>query len=325
MTMVQVALSILQVLIFPGALFLFVLAFSYEWINRKFFARLQNRFGPMYAGPWGVLQPLADFLKLLSKEDIMPITADTLLFSLAPVFYSALPLTAMFIIPVAGQAGLISFDGDLIFILFIFTLIVVTIFLSGWCSMTRFSVIGGVRAALQMLGYEIPMALAMVGPAIVAKSLSISGVVKWQQSNMIWNVLLQPLGFAILVICLLAELGYVPFDIPEAETEIVAGWQTEYSGRKLALFRLGKDFELVFVSALLVSLYLGGPQQVWIVPSIVTFLIKTIAVVLLFTLLRAVFARFRIDQVISGMWKYLLPLAILQMILIQFGLGGLPL
>jgi NADH-quinone oxidoreductase subunit H len=279
----------------------------------------------MYAGPWGVLQPLADFLKLLSKEDIMPITADTLLFSLTPIFYSALPLTAMFIIPVAGQAGLISFDGDLIFVLFIFTLIVVTIFLSGWCSMTRFSVIGGVRAALQMLGYEIPMALAMVGPAIVAKSLSISGIVKWQQSNMIWNVLLQPLGFAILVICLLAELGYVPFDIPEAETEIVAGWQTEYSGRKLALFRLGRDFELVFVSALLVSLYLGGPQQVWVVPSIVTFLIKTIAVVLLFTLLRAVFARFRIDQMISGMWKYLLPLAILQMILIQIGLGGLPL
>lgn len=325
MTIAVMVLSILQVIVFPGALFLLVLAFFYEWINRKFFARLQNRYGPMYTGPWGILQPFADFLKLLSKEDIMPITADTLLFSLAPVFYSVLPLTAMFIIPVASQAGLISFEGDLIFVLFIFTLIVVTIFLSGWCSMTRFSVIGGVRAALQMLGYEIPMALAIVGPAIVAKSLSISGIVKWQQSNMIWNVLLQPLGFAILVICLLAELGYVPFDIPEAETEIVAGWQTEYSGRKLALFRLGKDLELVFVSALLVSLYLGGPQPVWIVPSIVIFLIKTIAVVLLFTLLRAVFARFRIDQMISGMWKYLLPLAILQMILIQLGLGGLPL
>jgi len=325
MTIATTVLSVLQVLIFPGTLFLLVLAFFYEWINRKFLARLQNRYGPMYTGPGGILQPFADFLKLLSKEDIMPITADTLLFSLAPVFYSALPLTAMFIVPVASQTGLISFEGDLIFVLFIFTLIVVTIFLSGWCSMTRFSVIGGVRAALQMLGYEIPMALAIVGPAIVAKSLSISGIVEWQQSNNIWNILLQPLGFAILVICLLAELGYVPFDIPEAETEIVAGWQTEYSGRKLALFRLGKDFELVFVSALLVSLFLGGPQQVWIVPSIVTFLIKTVAVVLLLTLLRAVFARFRIDQMISGMWKYLLPLAILQIILIQFGLGGLPL
>jgi len=323
MTTAEVILSILQVLIFPGTLFLLALAFFYEWINRKFFARLQNRYGPLYTGPWGILQPLADFLKLLSKEDIMPITADTVLFSLAPIFYSALPLTAMFIIPVVGQTGLIAFEGDLIFVLFLFTLIAVTIFLSGWCSMTRFSVIGGVRAALQMLGYEIPMALAIVGPAIAAKSLSISGIVEWQQSNMIWNVLLQPLGFAILVICLLAELGYVPFDIPEAETEIVAGWQTEYSGRKLALFRLGKDLELVFVSALLVSLYLGGPQQVWIVPSIVTFLIKTIAVVLLFTLLRAVFARFRIDQMISGMWKYLLPLAILQIVLIQLGLGGL--
>ncbi|HVP41379.1 MAG TPA: complex I subunit 1 family protein [Candidatus Krumholzibacteriaceae bacterium] len=325
MTTAEVFLSILQVLIFPGVLFLLTLAFFYEWINRKFLARLQNRYGPLYTGLWGILQPFADFLKLLSKEDIMPITADTILFSLAPIFYSALPLTAMFIIPVVGQTGLIAFEGDLIFVLFLFTLIVVTIFLSGWCSMTRFSVIGGIRAALQMLGYEIPMALAIVGPAITAKSLSISGIVEWQQSNMIWNVLLQPLGFAILVVCLLAELGYVPFDIPEAETEIVAGWQTEYSGRKLALFRLGKDLELVFVSALLVSLYLGGPQQMWIVPSIVTFLIKTIAVVLLLTLLRAVFARFRIDQMISGMWNYLLPLAILQMVLIQLGFGGSPL
>jgi len=325
MTQVDVVLSVLQILIFPGTLFLFVLAFFYEWINRKFLARLQNRYGPMYAGPWGLLQPFADFLKLLSKEDIMPVTADTVIFSLAPIFYSALPLMAMFIIPIAGQTGPIAFPGDLVFVLFVFTMIVITIFLSGWCSMTRFSTIGGVRAALQMLGYEIPMALAMVGPAIVAKSLSISGIVSWQQNNSVWSIFVQPLGFGILVVCMLAELGYVPFDIPEAETEIVAGWQTEYSGRKLALFRLGKDLELVFVSALLAALFLGGPQQVWLVPAVVTFLIKTVAVVLLFTLLRAIFARFRIDQMINGMWRILLPLAILQIILIQIGLGGLPL
>ncbi|HML02207.1 MAG TPA: complex I subunit 1 family protein [Candidatus Bathyarchaeia archaeon] len=315
----------LQILFFPGVLFLLVLAFFYEWINRKFLARLQNRFGPLYTGASGILQPFADFLKLLSKEDIMPITADTLLFSLAPIFYAALPLTSLFIIPIASQVGLISFDGDLIFVLFIFTLIVVTVFLSGWCSMTRFSVIGGVRAALQMLGYEIPMGLAMIGPAIAAKSLSISRIVEWQQNNSTWNILLQPLGFGVLVVCLLAELGFVPFDIPEAETEIVAGWQTEYSGRKLALFRLGKDLEILLASALIASLYLGGAQQLWLVPPVFTFLIKTILVVLLLTLLRAIFARFRIDQMISGMWKYLLPIAILQMILIQVVLGGLTL
>jgi len=319
---INALLYALQFLICPRALFLLVLAFFYEWVNRKFLARLQNRFGPLYTGASGILQPFADFLKLLSKEDIMPVTADTLLFSLAPIFYAALPLTSLFIIPIASQVGLISFDGDLIFVLFVFTLIVVTVFLSGWCSMTRFSVIGGVRAALQMLGYEIPMGLAMVGPAIAAKSLSISRIVEWQQNNATWNVLLQPLGFGVLVVCLLAELGFVPFDIPEAETEIVAGWQTEYSGRKLALFRLGKDLEILLASALIASLYLGGAQQLWLVPPVFTFLIKTILVVLLLTLLRALFARFRIDQMISGMWKYLLPIAILQMILIQVALGG---
>jgi NADH-quinone oxidoreductase subunit H len=324
MTM-EALLSALQIIIFPGALFLLLLAFFYEWINRKFYARLQNRYGPLYTGPSGILQPFADFLKLLSKEDIMPITADTLVFSVAPIFYAALPLTALFIVPVASQAGLISFEGDLIFVLFLFTMIVVTVFLSGWCSMTRFSVIGGVRAALQMLGYEIPMGLAMVGPAILAKSLSISGIVEWQQSSLTWNILVQPIGFAVLVIGLLAELGFVPFDIPEAETEIVTGWQTEYSGRKLALFRLGKNLELLLASALITSLYLGGAQQVWLIPAVVTFLIKTILILLLFSLLRAVFARFRIDQMIAGMWKYLLPLAILQIVLIQLSFGGLTL
>jgi NADH-quinone oxidoreductase subunit H len=323
--MTETLLYTLQILIFPGVLFLLVLAFFYEWINRKFLARLQNRFGPLYTGALGILQPFADFLKLLSKEDIMPVTADTLLFSLAPIFYAALPLTSLFIIPIATQVGLISFEGDLIFVLFVFTLIVVTVFLSGWCSMTRFSVIGGVRAALQMLGYEIPMGLAMVGPAIAAKSLSISRIVEWQQNNSTWNAFLQPIGFGVLVVCLLAELGFVPFDIPEAETEIVAGWQTEYSGRKLALFRLGKDLEILLASALIASLYLGGAEQLWLVSPIFTFLIKTILVILLLTLLRAIFARFRIDQMISGMWKYLLPIAILQMILIQVSLGGLTL
>jgi len=165
----------------------------------------------------------------------------------------------------------------------------------------------------------------MVGPAIAAGSLSISAIVQWQWTRWSWMVWLQPLGFIIFVICMLAELELVPFDIPEAETEIVAGWRTEFSGRKLALLRLGKDFELVLASALVASLYLGGAQPIWSVPSVIafpiTFLLKTVCVVLLFSLLRAVFARFRIDQMVSGMWKYLVPLAILQIILIQLGIG----
>ena len=318
---VETMVSLIKILVFPGAIFLFALAFFYEWVDRKFFARLQNRYGPLYTGPSGILQPIADFFKLLSKEDITPRASDKPMFILTPIFYFALPLTTLFIIPILSQTSLIAFEGDLVFVIFAFILIIITVFLAGWSSINRFSTIGSIRALLQMLGYEIPMGLVMVGPAIATGSLSVSRIVEWQSLNF-WLILLQPLGFAVFTICLLAELQFVPFDIPEAETEIVAGWRTEFSGRKLALLRLGKDLELVLASALITSLYLGGPQQFWLIPPIVSFLVKTTFAVMLLSLLRAVFARFRMDQMLSGMWKYLLPVATLQIILIQLGLGG---
>jgi NADH-quinone oxidoreductase subunit H len=314
--------DVFQVLVFPGVSLLLVLAFFYEWVDRKFFARLQGRLGPSYTGPLGLLQPVADFIKLLSKEDISPAACDKSVFSLAPIVYFALPLTALFITPIAGQTGIISFEGDLIFLMFVFTLLAITIFLAGWSSSSQFGVIGGVRAALQMLSYEIPLGLAVIGPAIAAQSLSISKIVQWQSSSGLWSVLLQPIGFAIVIICVLAELEFTPFDIPEAETEIVAGWRTEFSGKKLALFRLGRDLEVVLASALVVALYLGGPQQVFFIPAIITFLVKTAVVVVVLSFLRGIFARFRIDQMTSGMWKYILPLAIAQIILLQFRVGA---
>lgn len=317
----MIAYEIFQLLVYPGIFLLLVLAFFYEWIDRKFFARLQNRYGPSYTGPFGLFQPVADFVKLLSKEDIVPIACEKAIFSITPILYFALPLTALFVIPISGQTSLIAFEGDLIFMMFIFTLIVVMVFLAGWGSANQFGIVGGVRAALQMLSYEIPLGLAMIGPAIAAKSFSISTIAQWQSQNLSWGIWLQPIGFAVIVIGLLAELEFVPFDIPEADTEIVAGWRTEFSGRKLALFRLGRDLELVLAAAVITSLYLGGAQQLGFIPAIFTFVIKTVFVVLLFSFLRAVFARFRIDQMTAGMWKYLLPLAILQIILIQFGVG----
>jgi len=311
---------LLRILVFPGVLFLFALAFFFEWVDRKFFARVQNRYGPLHTGQQGILQPLADFLKLLSKEDVTPYAADKIILFFVPIFYLALPLTTLFIVPIASQMSLIAFEGDLIFIVFTFTLTIITVFFAGWSSTSRFSTMGSIRATLQMLSYEIPMGLSMIGPAMAASSLSVSRIVKWQSLHS-WIVFIQPLGFAVFTVCLLAELQFVPFDIPEAETEIVAGWQTEFSGRKLALLRIGKDLELVLASALITSLYLGGCQRFWLIPPIVTFLVKTIMAVMLLSLLRAVFARFRIDQMLSGMWRYLLPLATIQIILIQLGLG----
>ncbi len=173
---------------------------------------------------------------------------------------------------------------------------------------------------LQMMSFEIPMALALSGPAIAAKSLSISTISQWQ-TGATWLLFLQPLGFVVLLISLMAELETAPFNIPESESEVVAGWRTEFSGRKLSLIRLGKDLELVLASALIAALYLGGIHDLYFIPAIALFIIKTVAVVLVICFLRAIFARLRLDQSISGMWKILLPLAILQIILIELGIG----
>ncbi|MEA2089800.1 MAG: complex I subunit 1 family protein [Thermoproteota archaeon] len=313
--------ALIRILFFPGFLFLIALAFFYEWIDRKFFAKLQNRYGPLYTGPAGLLQPFADFIKLLSKEGITPQAADKFMFRCAPIFFVSLPLLTLFLVPVVSPNALISFEGDLIFVMFSFTLVAVTVFIAGWSSVNRFSTIGSVRAAFQMLGYEIPMTLAMVGPAITAKTLSISQIVNWQAEHTNWFVWLHPLGFAVFMLCSLAELEWVPFDIPKAETEIVAGWATEFSGPKLALIRLGKDLELVLAAALITSLFLGGANGWLTIPPVIIFLLKTTFAVVLLTSLRALFARFRIDQMITGAWQYLLPLVILQIILIQLGLG----
>jgi NADH-quinone oxidoreductase subunit H len=297
-----------------------IIAFFYEWVDRKTFAKIQNRAGPSTAGPAGILQPIADFVKLLSKEDIMPAECDKIIFTFTPIIYLTLPLTALFVMPIAANTALVAFEGDLVFVMAIFALMIITVFLGGWSSRNRYGIIGGSRAMLQMMSFEIPMALALSGPAIAAKSLSISTISQWQ-TGQTWLLFLQPLGFAILLISLMAELETAPFNIPESESEVVAGWRTEFSGRKLSLIRLGKDLELVLASALIAALYLGGIHDLYVIPAIALFIIKTVAVVLVICFLRAIFARLRLDQSISGMWKILLPLAILQIILIELGIG----
>jgi NADH-quinone oxidoreductase subunit H len=301
-------------------LFLLAIAFFYEWVDRKTFAKIQNRAGPSTAGPAGILQPIADFLKLLSKEDIIPAECDKFIFTFTPIMYLTLPLTALFVMPIAANTALVAFEGDLVFVMAIFALMIITVFLGGWSSRNRYGIIGGSRAMLQMMSFEIPMALALSGPAIAAKSLSISTISQWQ-SGVTWLLFLQPLGFGILLISLMAELETAPFNIPESESEVVAGWRTEFSGRKLSMIRLGKDLELVLASALIAALYLGGIHDLYFIPAIALFIIKTVAVVLVICFLRAIFARLRLDQSILGMWKFLLPLAILQIILIELGIG----
>ncbi len=309
-------IPLLQALLFPGVLFLVAFALFSEWVDRKVVARLQNRVGPHHAGPAGILQPLADFLKLLAKEDIVPAAADRLLFTSVPVVMLALALTPLFVIPLAAPSALTWFEGDLIFIMFLMSLLAVTTFLGAWASTNRFSAIGGVRAALQMLGYEIPLTLALIGPTIAAQSLSVSRIAQAQAGGL-WYVVTQPLGFAIVVVSFLAELHLIPFDVPEAETELVAGWLVEFSGKKLALLRLTKNLEVVLAASLMTALYLGGPEAPWGLPPILGFLLKAFPCLLLLANLRALFARFRIDQALRGAWTYLTPLALLQVAAVQ--------
>jgi len=307
--------TLLQIFLFPGFLFLFFLAFFSEWVDRKLVAKFQNRYGPLYTGPKGILQPVADFFKLLAKEDIIPTATDKTVFSIVPILVLALSMAPLFLIPMIDFSALVWFEGDLIVIMSITTLVIIAMFMGAWASTDRFSTIGGMRVGLQMLGYEIPMTIAMIGPAISSKSLSVSGIVQ-SQAGGLWYAITQPLGFAIAMICLLAHLQKVPFDVPEAESEIVAGWMVEFSGKKLALLRLAKNFELVLAGSLLVSLYLGGPLGFWLPHPSFYFFLKLIVCIFIFSNLRALFARFRIDQVLMGAWKYLTPLALLQIILV---------
>jgi NADH-quinone oxidoreductase subunit H len=306
--------ALIQIFVYPGFLFLFLLAFFTEWLDRKMVAKFQSRYGPLHVGPKGILQPIADFVKLLSKEDIIPAMADKAPFRIMPIILLALAITPLFFIPITGSEALVSFEGDLIIVMFIMSIIALLVFIGGWASTSRFSTVGSIRAGLQMFAYEIPLNLAMIGPAVSARSLSISRIVEWQTQG-IWGLFIQPIGFAVLTICLMAHLQRVPFDIPEADSEIVSGWIVEFSGKKLALIRLAKDFELVLASSLIVSLFLGGPNGPWYL-SPVTFLAKFLLCVFVLSNLRAAFARYRIDQLLSGAWKYLTPLALLQVSII---------
>ena len=313
--------EVLASIIFPGAIFILAISLFYEWIDRKLYARLQNRVGPHLAGPFGILQPAADFIKLLSKEDIVPEAADRFLFTLTPIVASTLILLACMFLPIAGLEGIISFDGDLIVVVALLSIYTIIVYLAGEGSNNRFASIGATRAALQLIGYEIPLTLAILSVAISAGSLSLSGIVQAQQERGIWFIAgPQLIGFAIFLIASQAEMERIPFDIPEAEQEIVAGWEVEYTGRRLALFRLSKDLELFLLSGLGATLFLGGSAGP-IIPGLepllhtIYFIVKSVVMLAIFTIIRTIFARLRIDQMVSFSWRWLMPFAIILIIL----------
>jgi len=319
--MIEILLKFIEIIVFPGFVFIGLLSLLYEWIDRKFYAKLQNRVGPLYAGPHGILQPLADLIKLLSKEDIVPEAADKILFTTMPIIFFSLSLLITLNLPITSMHGIISFKGDLIFLVAMLTIISIIVYVSGEASTSRFATIGAERAILQLLGYEIPFMLSLISIAISSNSITLSEIVSAQKN--IWYIFTPNIiAFIIFLITGQAELERIPFDIPEAEQEIVAGWIVEYSGKKLALFRFGRDVETLFIAGLGATLFLGGPLGP-VIPGLETllytiyFIVKSIFILLILTTIRAIFARLRIDQVLSISWKYLIPLSLIQLLIVR--------
>lgn len=299
-----VAVALFHMLVFPGFLFLSTFGMTAEWIDRKLCAKLQNRVGPPF------FQPLADFIKLAAKQDLVPELADKGMFQCAPVFALAAVVTAFFYIPLWGFAGLGSFQGDVIVVLYLLTIPTVTFFLGGWYSRSVFSMLGAGRTLMQLFAYEVPLFLAVLGPAILAGSWKFADLTEFYGRHYPWQAIGPNLAaFAVAVVALLGKLEKVPFDIAEAETEIVAGSFTEYSGRRFAIFRMAISIELIVGSALLAAVFLPFGFNLGLVAGFGLFVVKVLAIVAVTSLLRSVFARMRIDQMINFCWKVAAPVA----------------
>lgn len=300
--------ALFHILVFPGLLFLFVFGLFAEFVDRKVCARLQNRVGPP------LFQPLADFLKLLGKGDITHKDADMTVFRFMPVLALTSVVTAYLYIPTWGDEAVYSFSGDLIVVLYLLTIPTLTYFLGGWYSRSIYSMVGAVRSLTQLFAYEVPLFLTVLASALLANTWSLSEMVHFYAEHPgYWAFNL--LGFSIALISLLGKLEKVPFDIPEAETEIVAGAFTEYSGRLLALFRLSMDIEMVVVASLLAAVFLPFGLHLSPAGCFRGYLIQVFFIICLISLLRSVFARLRLDQMINLCWKYFAPLAFLQVLI----------
>ncbi len=283
-------MSIIALLIFPGGLFALACGLAYEWVDRKLIARFQNRIGPRW------FQPVADTFKLLAKEEVVPAGVNPGLFTWLPVVALAGALTAALYVPMAGLPPAFSFPGDLIVAVYLLSLLTLCTGLAGANTLDRFSIVGAVRTLTQLFSYEAPFMLALLSPAIVAGSWQVSEIIA--QTGGQWALITQPVSFVVALIGLMGKLELPPFDAPEAETEIVAGALTEYSGRGYALFRLGRGVELVVGLTLIAALYMGG------LANPIDFLIKTLGLLVILALIQTLFARLRIDQTVGLWWRY---------------------
>ncbi|MGR3319715.1 MAG: NADH-quinone oxidoreductase subunit NuoH [Candidatus Anammoxibacter sp.] len=293
-------------------------------LERKVLAHMQVRLGPMRVGFHGLLQPIADGIKLFFKEDIFPTHANKLVYMFSPVVCIVPALITFAIIPFGDTFEIFGHSTDLVIadinigILYVFAAASIGVYglvLAGWSSNNKYSLLGGLRSAAQMISYELSMGLSLIGVLMISETLSMTGIVEAQSK--VWFIVLQPVGFIIYAIAAVAETNRTPFDLPEAETELVAGYHTEYSSMKFGMFFLAEYANIITVSAIGVTCFLGGWHGPFL-PPVVWFLIKLFCCIFCFIWLRATFPRFRYDQLMKFGWKFLLPIALVNILVTGF-------
>jgi NADH-quinone oxidoreductase subunit H len=277
------------------------------WLERRLLALWQDRYGPNRVGPFGLAQVVADMIKIFTKEDWIPPFADKPVFVIAPGIIVVTTLIAFVVIPFAPGIEVSGLDIGVLFFLAMSSLGVYSIALAGWSSDSKYALIGGLRAVAQMLGYEVYLGLSVMGVVMLAGSFHLRVIVEAQRS--LWFCIPQFLGLVIFLIAGIAEAHRLPFDLPEAESELVAGYHSEYSGMKFAMFFFGEYLGITLISAMITTLFFGGWLGPWL-PPLAWFLLKTVFFICFFILLRASLPRPRYDQLMAWGWKIMLPLAL---------------
>jgi NADH-quinone oxidoreductase subunit H len=300
------------------------------WLERKMMARVQMRPGPTRVGPFGLLQPIADGLKFLFKEDVIPTHANRFLYIAAPVVSLIPALLSFSVIPFGPQLQVADLSVGLLFIFAITSLGVYGIVLGGWASNSKYPLMGAMRSSAQMISYELSLTLSVIGVLMIANTLSLSELVTSQQGTWLgfiprWNIFLQPIAFIVYAISAIAETNRLPFDLAESEQELVAGWHTEYSSLKFAMFMLAEYANMVTVSALATIMFLGGwtgpmfgPDWLQMALPTVWFVLKISIFIFFYVLLRSTIPRFRYDQLMKFGWKFLLPLSLANIVVTSF-------
>jgi NADH-quinone oxidoreductase subunit H len=282
------------------------------WLERRMLALWQNRYGPNRVGPFGLLQSLADMIKIFFKEDWVPPFADKTIFVIAPAIVVATVLMTFAVIPFAEEIYVVNLNVGLLFFLAMSSLGAYSLVLGGWSSDNKYSLLGALRGSAQMITYEVFMGLSLMGVVMLSGTFSLRGIVEAQRG--MWFFIPQFIGFIIFMIAGIAETHRLPFDIPEAESELIAGYHSEYSGMKFGMFFVGEYLGITLISCLIVTFFFGGWLGPSFLPGIIWFFIKVFVFILFFILLRAGLPRPRYDQLMEYGWKFLLPLALLNLL-----------